>query len=205
MALEVELKLAVPVGDLPLLRACLPAPIREKSLRNIYYDSVDRALERGRRMLRLRMEEGSASVVLCFKGPSVHRDGVFRAEEVEWSLDLAQAAAFSADPRTQGERLEACLPGLSRHELCVLGEIHVQRSVFSLGRGLVLEMDHVRFSDGGEDAELEVEAPDERMEEARGLLGEVLRQAGVRGVDQEHTKYQRFLACAAGAAPDQSG
>jgi hypothetical protein len=65
--------------------------------------------------------------------------------------------------------------------------------VYEIASGLFLELDHVRYSDGSEDAEMEMEAPEERLSEARGLLEQLLRSAGVEACSQDKTKYQRFL------------
>ena len=194
MAIEIELKLAVEVKDLVVLSRNLPGPTVVKKLRNIYFDTPERSLEQGKRMLRLRIVDAAEGGILCFKGPSEHCDGVFRAEELEWPLEADEAEAFLADPSTQKARLTPLFPDLALTLLAAFGEIRVKRAVYALGSGLQLEMDHVEYSDGSEDAELEIEAPETRIGEARELLGRILHKSGVRAIAQERTKYQRFLS-----------
>ena len=191
---EIELKLSVSVEDLPLLAPHLPGPIEVKNLRNIYFDTPARGLEATRRMLRLRLVGGHPGGILCYKGPSENQDGVFRADELEWPLSRAEATAFLEAPMSQGERLAELFPGVDLHSLESFGEIRVQRTVYRLASNLELEMDLVEFSDGSRDAELEVEAPEARMAEARASLGRVLERAGVHATVQTQTKYQRFLS-----------
>jgi len=194
MAIEIELKLAINVKDLAVLSRNLPGPTAVKKLRNIYFDTPERSLEQGKRMLRLRIVDAAEGGILCYKGPTEHRDGVFRAEELEWDLEADEAAAFLADPSTQESRLTPLFPDLALTLLAAFGEIRVERAAYALGSGLQLEMDHVEYSDGSEDAELEVEAPEHRIGEARDLLGRILHKSGVSAIAQERTKYQRFLS-----------
>jgi len=194
MAMEIELKLAIEVKDLAVLSRNLPSPTAVKKLRNIYFDTPERFLEHGKRMLRLRIADAVEGGILCYKGRSEHRDGVFRAEELEWRLSEDEVAAFLRDPGTQAARLTPIFPDVAPALLAAFGEIRVERAVYALGSGLQLEMDRVEYSDGSEDAELEVEAPEHRIDEARDILGRILKKSGVNAISQERTKYQRFLS-----------
>ena len=144
-------------------------------------------------MVRMRTRSSSPGAVLCVKGPSENSGGVFRAEEHEWNLSGEEAAEFEAKPASQALRLKPWIPSGLIHQLQAFGSIRVQRSVYELASGLYLELDHVRYSDGSEDAEMEMEAPESRLSEARKLLEDLLEKAGVRAHAQEKTKYQRFL------------
>ena len=193
MPMEIEIKLAVDVQDLWRLREALAKPEAEKDLKNLYFDSRDKKLRLQRIMVRMRTRSSVTGAVLCVKGPSENRDGVFRAEEHEWNLSTAEASEFEAKPGSQALRLDPLIPSGVIHQLEAFGSIRVQRSVYEIASGLYLELDHVRYSDGSEDAEMEMEAPENRLEEARKLLDDLLEKAGVRARAQEKTKYQRFL------------
>ena len=193
MPTETEIKLQIATSDLDRVASALGEPQSAKSLRNTYLDTPAHSLRSERLMLRLRHVKGREGAIVTVKGRAERRDGVFSAPEHEWQLSEDEQVAFTGDPKSQAERLDPLLGGAPLGELRPVGYIEVCRRAFELDPDVVLELDHVRFSDGTEDAEIELEVPPELVDRARHLVTELLARAGVDAREQQHTKYERFL------------
>ena len=194
MPIETEIKLALDVAMLPKLLKALPKPALVKELRNEYFDTHDRSLGKRREMLRLRFSNLNEGVVLCFKGPSQKDGAVFQASEHEWQLTVDEATSFVETPLSQQDELVSLIDLKNIKALKRIGVMSVRRVCVDLGTGFMIEIDHVSYPDGFEDAEIELEVPPEKLREARALLNHTIQAAGVEVEDQEQTKYARFLA-----------
>ncbi len=194
MPVETEIKLQIDPGDLERVAAPLGEPKSSKSLRNTYLDTPAHSLRGQLVMLRLRHVKGREGAIVTVKGRAERRDGVFSAPEHEWKLSEEEQAAFAEDPQTQAHRLEPLLAGAALGDLRPVGFIEVWRRAFELDPDVTLELDHVRFSDGTEDAEIELEVPPELLDRARTMVSDLLSRTGVEAREQEQTKYERFLA-----------
>ncbi|MBR58642.1 MAG: hypothetical protein CMH54_11570 [Myxococcales bacterium] len=194
MALEIEIKLQIPVQDLERFADALPTMIREKQVFNEYFDTAANELQTRRNMVRLRVLGEKERHILCFKGKAQRQDGVFSAEEHEWDLSLEEAELFRRDPGQQKKRLEPHLPSVAIEQLQSLGGMHVTRRVYPFTSDTKLELDHVRYPDGFEDAEIEIEVTKEQVTTIRTLLSTVLIETKVEAREQLETKFARFLA-----------
>ncbi len=194
MPLEVEIKLQIQIADLDRFADALPAMIQEQRVFNEYFDTPESALQKRRNMVRLRVLGADDSHILCFKGKASRQDGVFSAEEYEWVLSQEEAENFRREPGQQEERLGPLLPSIGIGQLQSLGGIHMTRRVFPFTSDTKLELDHIRYPDGFEDAEIEIEVTKEQISTIRTLLSIVLIETGVEAHEQLETKFARFLA-----------
>ena len=102
-------------------------------------------------------------------------------------------------PSTQQAHLQGFISGDILPRIQSIGAMHVRRVCVAYGRGQLLEIDHVRYPDGFEDAEIEVEVSPEEIQFTRTVLGKLLAETGLVASDQTQTKYARFLAHGGGA------
>jgi uncharacterized protein YjbK len=194
MPLETEIKLAVHIAMLPKFLKSLPRPVAIKELKNEYFDTQDRALGARREMLRLRFSNLYEGAVLCFKGPSRKDGAIFQASEHEWQLTKDEATSFLENPLSYQHELGNLIDSQEIGRLKLIGAMHVRRVCVDLGNDFMIEIDHVRYPDGFEDAEIELEVQPEDLIGARSILDKAIANAGIQVVNQEQTKYARFLA-----------
>lgn len=199
---EVELKLALRrPAELPRLLAHLPAPEAVVHQRNHYFADPEGRTAAARVMVRAREERPGgpaadlARVVLTVKRRTGRADGLFTASEHEaeiprddWATVLSGERDLSA---LELEPLSVSVPAVTA--LRRIGSTDNTRHRV-LEAGFVLELDETRFPDGSVDAEVEVEAPRERIDEARAVVEAAARRAGVELREQTAGKYARFRA-----------
>jgi inorganic triphosphatase YgiF len=150
MAVEAELKLALPPGEHdrvvhhPLLRRLASGPPREQVLHSTYYDTPE--LDLLRQGVALRVRRDGERWIQTLKGGGGVSGGLHRRSEWEWPLPGAEpdysvindpeAAGFLADPDLRGRiaplfvtefrrtRWDLAPPGGGRVELALdLGEV----------------------------------------------------------------------------------
>lgn len=199
MVMEREIKLSITIGDLPTLLAALPEPTAVKELCNEYFDTPGRLLGKRREMLRLRTRRGKESSVLCFKGPSQRVGALFQASENEWTLSHLESQEFKSSPLSQVSILEEFIDADVLTNLQSIGAMEVRRVCVPFSGGLLLEIDHVRYPDGFEDAEIELEVSPQQIDIAHKILNKVVADAGITTFEQSETKYARFLKHGGGA------
>jgi len=150
---------------------------------NLRFDTVDRALSRNGRVLRLRQDVGAH---MTYKGPSETRDGVMSREEIEFVVEDSEAAR---------QLLEAL--GFE-----VIAFYEKYRTSYRMKSASIM-LDELPFGDF-----VEVEGPDiESIRETSALLGQrweaaiansylalFERIAGARGLDATHLSFEVFRA-----------
>ena len=75
-------------------------------------------------------------------------------------------------------------------DLGIAGTLENERTTFR-GNDYTVELDRMRFADGGEEFELEVESDD--PDGARAWCGEILAALGIELRASTETKYERVL------------
>lgn len=211
---EIELKLVLPDADahdrLRLALDALATPSIAAQV-NYYLDTVQLDLRQQKAMVRVRVQDGVATVTV--KTRARLEGGVSQAAEWERVLQPEAAAAWLQSPPS---RIRAAALGLADGllappladdaDLHVLGALANTRRTYAvtladLGTtegcampaetALQLELDHSRYSAGRERFELELEHPE------AGLLASAVTDflAGL-GIDAEpatESKYAQFL------------
>jgi len=219
---EVELKLRV--DDLAaLMRICVAAgasPAFTAIQRNEYLDTVGRALDGGRFVLRLREERGrdERATFLTAKGPAVRsHDGALSTvaeEEIRLADDavdalraspslalqlLADAADATPARRALVDAMRAAIAG---KPLVIVGGFINERTrldvTFPEGFAGVLELDRTRFPGDQIHHEVEFEVPhDVDATVAAGAFRALFARAGVEGRTAPG-KAKRFFAALRG-------
>ncbi len=219
---EVELKLRV--DDLAaLMRICVAAgvaPAWTAVQRNSYLDTVDRALDAGRFVLRVRNEAAPSQTTtyLTAKGPSTRSaDGVLSTvAEEEIQLSEVEVAALKADPSRALELLESSTDATPARRalvtqmraacggrsLVVVGGFVNERTrlevMFPEGFAGVLELDRTHFPGEQVHHEVEFEVP-AGVDPLRATAGfhALFARAGVVG-RASPGKAKRFFAALRG-------
>jgi len=161
---------------------------------NWYWDTNDFHLLAKEAILRIREEEGRR-IITWKKGKSIE-DGYFVSEEIEAEFPgelnnckTGKVLDIRALPKDIIENIQRVIPEDSFNLYCI-GYIETERRYYSL-QGFKLEVDHIRYPDGYEDFELEVET--EKLDELRNIIMELLKSMKIDYSYQTQTKFQRFL------------
>jgi len=178
--------------------------------RNFYFDTEGRDLVRNGSLLRIRVS-GAACVLTLKHGREV-TPGYFDSAELEAQVApeaLESAVALPASLLDLDmEPIRELLRLHGRPALVFLGTLEnerVRRRVEAGGAGeLVLEVDRMRFPDGSEAHELEIEVGADQADPAAEWILDKARRRGIRLEPERATKLERFLAWldrSRGAAP----
>ncbi len=196
-SIEEEIKLEIPDRatfdslheSLSLASSTPPARLEQV---NHYFDTRELLLTRSGIMLRLRVTDGRPELTLKIGGEL--EEGHFRARELEETVSPARAAELLEQPARVHdldlEPVRILREELGAPPLEVIGELRNERTVFTVD-GYLVELDRMRFGDGGEEYEMEVESG--RPAAARAWCTRWLEAAGIRVTLSRETKSQRLL------------
>ena len=197
--MERELKMALDgPTDLARILTRLPEPADTVEQHNHYFVDPQRRLSSIGMMVRVREErsEGAPSprqVILTLKRRVSATDGFFVAHEVERSLDpedWEEVRSGAQDLLSLSCDALQTIRDLGASRLELRGTMVNLRRKIHLG-GFVLEVDRTTFPNDVVESEIEVET--DRPEEARALLEEAARDAGITLRVQTRGKYGRLL------------
>lgn len=190
---EEEVKLTLErTEDLVKLLAYLGEPLRFSKQKNVYYDTVDRALHLKGAMLRVRQVGDRACVTA--KSNAVLEAGTLRCREIErevsveeWQSKVGEGLENWSIPPIEHVRsfLSGAAPFVS------LGECINERRYFSFEETYVLEVDRTQLPNGSIHVELELET--DELQRHREMLEEMLKTLGIPYTDEVVPKVQRFL------------
>ena len=167
---------------------------------NFYFDTAARDLVRKGSLLRIRRSGGAC--VLTLKHGRETSPGYFDSAEIEAPVapevleraigDPASLLELGLEPVRELIRLHG-KPALVH--LGTLENERVRRRVEAGGAGeLVLEVDRMRFPDGSEAHELEIEVGSGQADAAAEWILDRARRRGLRLEPERATKLERFLA-----------
>ncbi|KAF1053510.1 MAG: Inorganic triphosphatase [Burkholderia gladioli] len=198
MAIETEIKLALPDGAETVARraldACAGSAGREIQLANVYYDTPDLALARAKSAIRVRL--APQGWLQTFKTIGSADNGLHTRHE--WELPVAgdaldiDALLAACDVPAAAEALRAAAPSLA-----ALFRTDFARTIW-------------RVSRGGTTVEAALDLG-EIVAEAQGENGVETRRAPIREVELElidgdeavlHTLAEELVAVVPGLAPD---
>ena len=173
---------------------------------NFYFDTAARDLVRKGSLLRIRRSGGAC--VLTLKHGRETSPGYFDSAEIEAPVapevleraigDPASLLELGLEPVRELIRLHG-KPALVH--LGTLENERVRRRVEAGGAGeLVLEVDRMRFPDGSEAHELEIEVGSGQADAAAEWILDRARRRGLRLEPERATKLERFLAWLDGTA-----
>lgn len=213
-ATEVELKLLLPdAAAHDRLRAALDAlaPADVAAQVNYYLDTVRLDLRRQKAMVRVRVQDGRATVTVKTRARLDH--GVSQAAEWERVLPPVEAAPWLQAPPSRIRVAALGLdPGLLVPPLAPDADLHVLGALANTRRtyavrladlgaadamaadpdtNLALELDHSRYSAGAERFELELEHP--AAADLAPAVTEWLQRLGIDAEPAAESKYAQFL------------
>jgi adenylate cyclase class IV len=197
--MERELKMALDgPTDLATILSRLPAPTDTVEQHNHYFVDPHSLLSTLGMMVRVREERSPEApaprqVILTLKRRVSVSDGVFVAHEMESCLppeDWEEVRAGARDLLSLSSDGLQTIRDLGVSQLQLRGTMVNLRRKISLG-GFILEVDQTTFPNGVIESEIEVET--ERPEEARAMLEDVARTAGITLRLQTRGKYGRLL------------
>jgi len=168
--------------------------------RNFYFDTEGRDLVRNGSLLRIRLT--GADYVLTLKHGRETSPGYFDSAELEAPVAPEALEAAIALPASlldlDIEPVRELVRLHGRPALVYLGTLEnerVRRRVEAGGAGdLVLEVDRMRFPDGSEAHELEIEVGAGQADAAAEWILDRARRRGIRLDPERATKLERFLA-----------
>lgn len=197
--MERELKMALKgPADLDRILKTLPTPLDTIEQHNHYFVDPDGVLSRAGLMVRVREERSPQEmtprqVVLTLKRRVSADHGVFLAQEEEELLPNGPWREVLGGSR---DLLSLTASGFQRIREMGVSALRLRGTMLNVRKkvhldGFVLEVDETTFPNGVVEAEIEVET--EQPDEARALLEEVAREAGVNLALQTRGKYGRLL------------
>lgn len=194
--LEREVKLALAdAEEHARLVTGLGPPLRTLEQDNYYFDAEDDRLAAAGVLLRLRLEDDSATVTVK-EEHAPRAAGHFQVTELEAPLPLETARAIARGEQPLADPDLAPLAALTRRfgplgSLRCWGHMRNLRRCYPLAGGL-LELDHTVYPDGSEDHEVELESAD--LAAAEAALVALLDRHGVRYQPQQRAKAERLRA-----------
>lgn len=161
------------------------------TLLNHYLDTEDLRLAHKLIMIRVRAAQKN---ILTYKNGTQVEAGYFRSTEIETELDGHQLEQALARPATLFDQDLAPMQELTREfgelDLRLIGTLENERSKLDV-EGHRVELDRMRFPDGSEAYEIELES--EEPEKARAWCLEKLAEAGIKTSPSTRTKFHRLL------------
>lgn len=158
---------------------------------NYYLDTAGLDLANKLVMIRVRTAKNN---VLTYKNGTQVEEGYFRSTEIETELDDAQVQQALSDPSWLFEQNLAPMREVEEEfgtlHLEVIGSLENERCKLEV-EGHRVELDRMRFPDGSEAYECELESED--PESARSWCLEQLAKADVVVKPSTKTKFHRLL------------